>query len=133
MPSKPKHAGGRPPRDPSGATVPWSLRLTPAQLERAERSAAAAGMSVRDWAVRAIDEASAEDGGPRFETLEDALSYVRAVPDGAAFEDLVDRIAPVLLARAHLASVISALWPSRSAPEILAALAAHAKRRQRRR
>lgn len=122
-----KHPGGRPPRDPSGATVPWSLRLSPAQLERAQRAAEAAGMSPRDWAARALAAASETSDVPRFETIEDAIRYVREVPDDA-FADLVRLLAPVVLARQNLPAVIAALTPTAARAAVLAAIAAHAAR-----
>lgn len=49
-----KSKGGRPRRDPSVVAKPLAIRLTPSERRAIEAAAERDGMSVSDWARRAM-------------------------------------------------------------------------------
>jgi hypothetical protein len=126
-----KPARGRPPRDPSGATSPLTVRLAPSVHAAATASAHTRGLPLATWAARELESASASTR-PRFGTLEEVLRYVTSVPEGPVREKLLADLAPALLYNwLLLRSAIAAAWVSGwgLADRIRAACEEHAKGR----
>jgi hypothetical protein len=63
-PRRKKHPGGRPRRDPSGATSPLTIRLTPAERARAET--AAGDTPLATWAARRVSDAAGVEAVDRW-------------------------------------------------------------------
>jgi len=116
---------GRPPRDPSGATEPLTVRLTSAVRERCAEAAGEAPLAT--WAAHELEAASATTR-PRFGTLEEVLAYVRGLPE-VERAALLYRLAPTLGRGLWLDGAIASAWMAGRNAEIRAVCENYAKGR----